>query len=128
MVQQKTGMELVVLPMHKRDEDAGYTTILDGTPYEFVWLIKNAAFICTDSFHACAFSLNYSKEFYLLRRMRKDEDSKYDDFLTRYGLEGRCITDESQFVRMPEIDYKKAHSQLAQDRQKAYAYISQILI
>ena len=31
----------------------------DGTPCEFIWLIKNAAFIVTDSFHASVFSFIY---------------------------------------------------------------------
>ena len=31
-------------------------------PKEFVWLIKNAAYICTNSFHAVAFSSIFKKK------------------------------------------------------------------
>lgn len=119
--------KIVVLPMHKIDETQPYTVILDGTPYEFVSLIKNAAFIVTDSFHVCAFSLNYSKEFYLLRRTRKDEDSKYDDFFSRYGLEDRNVKYENAFERKPEIDYLTAHKKLEEDRFFAAEFINKAL-
>ena len=127
IVEKATGMKIVVLPMHYTDEQAPYTVLTEGTPYEFVWLIKNAAFICTDSFHACAFSLNYKKEFYLLRRARKDEDAKYDDFFKRYGLEGRNIQNESEFLRKTDIDYTAAHRKLQEDRKFAYDFISDAL-
>lgn len=119
--------KIVVLPMHEIDENQPYTIIMEGTPNEFVYLVKNAAFIVTDSFHACAFSLNYEKEFYLLRRSRKDEDSKYDDFLSRYGLEERIVTDEGTFHRNTIIDYKSAHMRLSKDRNFAINFISKAM-
>ena len=120
--------KIVVLPMHKIDETQPYTIIMNGTPYEFVYLIKNAAFIVTDSFHVCAFSLNYKKEFYLLRRARKDEDSKYDDFFLRYGLEDRSVENESVFIRKPNIDYLSAHERLKKDRCFADEFIKKALL
>ena len=126
-VVNSTGYTAAVLPMHHNDEKQPYHIITEGTPYEFLWLIKNAAFICTDSFHVCAFSLNYKKEFYLLRRSRKDEDAKYDDFFERYGLTDRTVTDESKFIRNKEIDFESAHLKLDEDRKTAYEYISSML-
>lgn len=119
--------KIVVLPMHRLDETQPYTVITEGTPYEFVYLIKNANFIVTDSFHACAFSLNYKKEFYLLRRSRKDEDSKYDDFFNRYGLEDRSIKDEKTFSRNTSMDYAAAHKKLSEDRLFADNFIRRAL-
>ena len=115
-VEEETGLQIVVLPMHKQDEEQGYDAVLDGTTYEFLWLIKNATFICTDSFHACVASMIYHKEFYLLRRTRKSEDAKYNDFLGRYKLENRAVTDESKFVRKEQIDYSYADRKLEEDR------------
>ena len=42
-------------------------------PSEFVWLIKNAFCICTDSFHASAFSILYNKPFIAF-----DREGKYN--------------------------------------------------
>lgn len=126
-VTEATSLPVVVLPMHERDEKVPYTVLTEGTPNEFVWLLKNAAFVCTDSFHACAFSLNYQKEFYLLRRARKAEDDKYDDFLSRYGLTDRIVRDEDRFERKPQIDYQSAHERLQNDREKAQQFLKEAL-
>ncbi len=127
LVDDATRLQTVVLPMHENDEEQPYDVVLDATPYEFVWLIKHATMVVTDSFHACAFSLQYEKEFYLLRRARKAEDSKYDDFLGRYGLEDRVVTDESMFVRQPETDYTTALARLAEDRDSSVAFLQNAL-
>lgn len=126
-VQEETGLTAVALPMHHRDEEQPCVVIDDGTPYEFVWLVKNAALVVTDSFHACAFSLNYEKEFYLLRRARKDEDAKYDDFLDRYGLRARAVADETRFVQDEEIDWPTARTRLTEDRMFAHGFIENAL-
>ena len=126
-IKEETGLQIIVLPMHNSHENQPYSIIYDGAPCEFVWLIKNAAFICTDSFHACAFALNYKKEFYLLRRARKSEDDKFDDFLSRYGLTDRNVKDESRFIRKTYIDYEEAHKRLQEDRQKSFKYLDTAL-
>ena len=43
----------------------------DVDPFEFVNLIKNADFICTDSFHATVFSLLFHKKVFTFRRFIK---------------------------------------------------------
>ena len=125
-VQAKTGLQVIVLPMHHLDEQQSYDILRDGTPYEFVRLLREAAFICTDSFHACTLSLIYEKEFYLLRRTRKSEDAKYDDFLNRYHLTDRQVRDETVFERKP-ADYSFAREYLKQDREKSLAFLKDAL-
>ena len=127
LVKEMTGLEVVVLPMHSQDENQGYITVLDGTPYEFVRLIKNAEIIVTDSFHACVFSLIYNKEFYLMRRKRKAEDAKYDDFLNRYHLQKRQILDETKFQRDCDIDYAESQKILQIDRQNSMEFLKTAL-
>ena len=34
-------------------------------PLEFIWLINNATYVCTDSFHASVFSIIFHTEFVL---------------------------------------------------------------
>ncbi|MBQ9664486.1 MAG: polysaccharide pyruvyl transferase family protein [Oscillospiraceae bacterium] len=127
MVQNMTGLQIVVLPMHYLDEKQPFTIIKDGTPYEFVDLIRRAEFVLTDSFHTCAFSLQFKKEFYLLRRERKAEDAKFDEFLNRYGLQERTIMDRSSFERKTEINYELAYNHLKQDRERSMTFLKQTL-
>lgn len=125
--EKNTSLQVVVLPMHMQDEKQPYSIVLDGTPYEFLWLIKNAAFICTDSFHACVASMIYHKEFYLLRRTRKSEDAKFNDFLERYHLEDRSVLDETSFTRKKEIDYSYADKQLDKDKEYSLDFLRNAL-
>ena len=126
-VKEACGLQVIVLPMHALDESQPYDVVMDGTPYEFIWLIKHAAFICTDSFHACVFSTIYHKEFYLLRRARKAEDDKYDDFLNRYALTDRVVTDEGRFTRNERISFETADRQMAEDRERSLAFLDRAL-
>ena len=121
------GLELIVLPMHASDEKVPHKVILDGTPYEFLWLIKHAALICTDSLHACIFSLIYKKRFQLLRRARKAEDEKYDDFLSRYHLEQCVVNDRNAPKQDADIDFDAAYRQLDADRKNAFDFLDRAL-
>ena len=125
-VQASIDLPVVVLPMHESDELQPYEIITDGTPYEFVWLIKHSAVVLTDSFHACCMSLQYEKEFYLMRRARKDEDAKYDEFLDRYELRGRVVDENEPFTRR-SIDYTSASKRLAEERAMSFAFINDAL-
>lgn len=125
-VSDECKMKVVVLPMHSLDEEQPYEIILDGTPYEFVSLIRHAQFICTDSFHACVLSMIFHKEFYLLRRQRRAEDAKYNDFLGRYQLMDRIIEDETVFTRKP-VHYDFADGQLDLDRKHAMNFLKEAL-
>ncbi len=127
MVQEQTGLQVVVLPMHHLDEQQPFTIIKDGTPYEFIDLIRRAEFVLTDSFHTGVFSLQYKKEFYLLRRDRKAEDAKFNELLSRYGLEDRVITDRSRFERKQSIDYERAHEILQKDREASKRFLAEAL-
>ncbi len=127
LISETCKKQIIVLPMHKIDEQQPYDVVLDGTAPEFVWLIKNADFVCTDSFHACVVSSLFKKEFYLLRRTRKSENAKYDDFLNKYGLSGRSVTDESVFERKQEIDYSAFVSRIQQDRDNALQFLRSAL-
>lgn len=126
-VQKSTGLEIVVLPMHYLDENQPFIVINDGTPYEFVDLIRKSEFIVTDSFHVCSFALQFKKEFYLLRRTRKAEDAKFDELLERYGLVDRIVKDENDFQRNTLVDYETAHSRLNQDRLDSLSFLKQSL-
>lgn len=127
-IAQVCNKQIIVLPMHKLDEEQPYDIIMDGTPPEFVWLINNADFVCTDSFHACVISSILHKEFYLLRRTRKAENAKYDDFLNRYGLSDRSVSDESEFKYKHQTDYSIFDQKIQDDRKRAMCFLKSALV
>ena len=50
-------------------------------PYEFLYLIKNAEYVCTDSFHASAFSIIFGKKY--CHEKKSDKETRIESLLTR---------------------------------------------
>ena len=67
------GLKTVFIPFLKgrycpADYEIGDYRIVDASPSDFISLIKNAEYVFTDSFHACAFSTIYQKQFFAFKR------------------------------------------------------------
>ncbi len=94
-------------------------------PNEFVKLIMNSQCVCTDSFHACALSLNFSKQFYILKRFKDtdhlSQNARLYDLLDHYGLKDRII--ESKIIPEKPIDYSQIQLKLSSEREYALQYI-----
>lgn len=66
-ISEKYGLKIIGLPYSFEDTPWAENTAHAG-PSEFVEYIKNASFVCTDSFHGTAFSLNFNIPFYTFER------------------------------------------------------------
>lgn len=76
--------------------DKGDRKSYETGPCEFIYSILHSRFIITDSFHAVAFSVVFSKPFLVCSRLLEDGtyaglDSRIDVFLKRFGLENRKL-------------------------------------
>ncbi|MGD1816179.1 MAG: polysaccharide pyruvyl transferase family protein [Pleomorphochaeta sp.] len=69
---------------------------IDAGPAEFLFLIRKAKLILTDSFHGTAFSINYQKPFLTYSRqygVNEKQESRILDLLRIAGLEGHYINE-----------------------------------
>ena len=69
-------------------EKAHYLT----EPGEFIYLIKNARLVCTDSFHGCVFSILFHRNFLCFKREGSNAENMENRLLTllkKFGLESR---------------------------------------
>ena len=68
---------------------------LDNTfgVYDFLKIIRGAEMIITDSFHACIFSIIFSKEFFVLKRKGEYKNicSRIEDLMKTFEIEGREV-------------------------------------
>ena len=76
---------------------------------EFLYLIKNAQLICTDSFHGTVFSILFNRPFLILNRVEKgmpDMTSRIDTLLElfgyqdRYIVNGKCNLSDEEILHM----------------------------
>lgn len=97
-----------------------------GGPAEFVYLLRNASFVCTDSFHATALSINHSIPFVEFIRFQdnsvESQNSRIYDLLDRYELRNR-IYDSKSLEWSQGIDYSSIQELLSKDRKASNDYL-----
>lgn len=68
IISNKLQLPIYTIPLFIQKYNINHHLIHHVGPREFIDLIKNASFICTDSFHGTVFSILYNKPFYVFKR------------------------------------------------------------
>ena len=118
----KEGLEVYEL-LDEKEEDL----YLAG-PREFLDLIDHAQLICTDSFHACVFSILFDKPFLVFERdgTGAGMSTRISTLLGILGLEKRmpgAVKEENIF----DHNYVEAYKKLETERKKAYLFLKKSL-
>ncbi|SFG65008.1 polysaccharide pyruvyl transferase family protein [Oribacterium sp. WCC10] len=104
--------------------DTQATGLFTSGPSEFLYLIKNAKIIQTDSFHACIFAFLFGRPFLLYAREGVDTDmlSRLETLFSMFDLERKFVDKE-----MPnddfECNYENGYKRLEEERKKVYAFL-----
>lgn len=75
------------------------------TPDEFIWLIRHAEYVCTDSFHATVFSIIFEKKFLVFRRDDLGMENMFnriENVLDLFGVNERVF---KGFINIIDNDY-----------------------
>lgn len=129
----KTRLKLVTIPhvdeFVKCEEGFGDIVPKGIGPLQFVNLVSNAAFVCTDSFHGSVFSTLYEKPFFTFSRYSSDvvdsTNSRLYSYLKLIGMENRmyqanhALNDED----LQKPDFTIAKSNLDKLRLESEAYL-----
>ena len=93
-------------------------------PCEFVELIRNADLVCTDSFHACVFSIIFKVPFVAFKRDGNGAgiSSRIDTLLEKFKLEGRTEDNIREEVLFSN-NYKECYEILGREQKKVYTYL-----
>lgn len=84
-----------IIDLSKKSDD-----IVFG-PSEFIWLIKNAQYIVTDSFHGTIFSIIFNKQFTVFKRKGEDDKifSRLISLLSLFGLQNRIADSNCTIIQ-----------------------------
>lgn len=103
------------------DENFGDIALYDIGPKEFINLIKNAEYICTDSFHGTVFSILFHKQFLTFFRYTDDssisKNSRITSLLSSLEITSRNFNFKTQDIIQcmdNEIKYKDVDEKLSQ--------------
>lgn len=81
-------------------------TLIDLGPYDFLSIIKNASFICTDSFHGTVFASVFNVPFCSLIAVEKEKDTRVKDYLYSVGLKDRMVL--SNELSLDHLHFEKS--------------------
>ena len=100
-------------------------------PGEFLYLFEHADFICTDSFHGVAFSINFGKNFLVFRRIRVDGISagmfgRIESIISNTGITDH-IYETGIKIRPDNIDYDSVNQKLSVMRESSMRYLRECL-
>ena len=123
-VAQKLHLAIKVIPVFEDDLKMPGVQMSAG-PEEFVRLIRGASFVCTDSFHGMAFSVNFNKQFLPFKRFpdraADNQNSRVIDFLASVGLKDRLYDGGKPDVS--NIDYRAVNEKLDGLRKESRQYL-----
>lgn len=92
----------------------------------FLWYIKNASYVVTNSYHATLFSIQYNKVFWsmVVHSMR----SRFDSLVRTLGIGERIIKTYLPYDKIDKtIDYKKIYKKIDKERVKSMDYLYKAL-
>lgn len=121
---------VIIIPMKPGHFKEQYEIIETVGIEDFVQLIAKSKFVCTDSFHATAISINLQKDFITLLRFKDADPSSQNtrlyDLLKQYKLEDRLIKNSISSLSL-HIDYTISANILREDRAKSMDYLKNIV-
>ena len=97
------------------------------SPQDFLSLFYYADFVVTNSFHGLAFSINFNRQFILVKR--SEFNSRMESLLRLTGLENRIVVSEQNAIMISNefIDYKLVNDKLEIERKKANEFVERII-
>lgn len=117
--------EVIAIP-YQFDDMSYCDRVVAAGPKEFVELIVNAKFVCTDSFHGTAFSINMHTPFFVFEReygSANKQSERILSILRKVNMLNR-YQPISVVENMNVVDFEYAENILGQEREKAYRYIN----
>lgn len=93
---------------------------------EFLWLFSHAECVVTTSFHGCAISLSYNKDFYAIN-FNEETTCRMKELLESVGLMSRYVKVTDSDIVYESIDYTQVNGKLSALREKSVSYLNKIL-
>ncbi len=129
----QTGYEVYYIPINWKDCKADNNLLLEVGPIEFLHLIDNAKYVCTDSFHGTAFCINFNTEFFTFVKHAGNicggDNSRIYDLLSRMSLTDRLKEkfSQSEYIDLSVIDFEETNRLLNIERITSINYLKKSL-
>lgn len=131
-LKEQTGFKIITLPHMDEIVEGDFKfgeSLYDIGPVEFLNLIANAEYVCTDSFHGTVFSILHHKKFFTFSRYKETKkdstNSRLTSLLGILGIEDRLYTAKENPATeiKKEINYSKVDEKLEDMRKDSINYL-----
>ena len=125
ILSEKTGYKVIDV---NGSPSRGNTKIKDYRvcgPAEFLWYVKHAEYVLTNSFHGTAFSVTFHKQFMAIPH--SDTGYRVTELLDRLSLSERYVSDGESAVATIDktIEFELADQLLGELREESVGYLKQ---
>lgn len=130
---KQTNLPIYYIPVNWKDFKKSNNLLWEVGPSEFLGLIANAEYVCTDSFHGTIFSINFHKEVRVFVKhvgnVSGGDNSRLFDVLKRLQIEKQLITEYTKGTTIQEsfIDYEHVDGLLSKERENSLKYVESIV-
>lgn len=127
-IANQLNLEIKVIPVFEEDLNRPGCVEFAIGPNEFLNLLYNASYICTDSYHGMLFSVNFKKNFTVFKRFNdkdtKNQNSRVLNLLETLGLEDRLFEEKYTLKNVKsKINYDRIENTLEVLRKKSIDYL-----
>lgn len=132
---KKTGLKIVTLrhldEYFESDEEFGDYAPYDIDPGQFLNILRNAEYVCTDSFHGTCFSIINNRKFMVFNRYlettKNSKNSRIDSLCTMLDLHNRRFNGDNIMSVTDDIDYDFVYKKLDALKKEANEYLDKAL-
>ncbi|MCI6825234.1 MAG: polysaccharide pyruvyl transferase family protein [Ruminococcus bromii] len=123
---KKTGLKIYYLQKERIHKVKGVTYLEPVMANEFVGLIKNAEYVCTNSFHGTAFSVIFKKKFAVEYQHIGGRNIRSEELLNQLGIKNHEITNDFYPNPDEKVDWDNVEKILSVERKKSQNYLEKI--
>lgn len=123
---QKHGLKMVVIGGNcmRKERDPIVRHAVDISPSAWLWLVRHARYVVTNSFHGTAFSIIFEKDFCL--ELSASTNSRLTNIVKILGLEERILPFEQEIIPC-SANYNIAKANLSYLRAASLDYLQKAL-
>lgn len=98
-------------------------------PSEFLYLVQNAELVCTDSFHACVFSIIFNTPFFVVSRSQAgvaDMTSRLDTLMNLFGYQDRFVdfnNTDIDIEALMHMDFSKVEEIQRREKERSLEFL-----
>lgn len=123
---EEKGMKIIYLNKNKKFKSPLIKYIDSVTADKFIGLIKNASYVCTNSFHGNAFSLIYHKNFIVETDTAIGENNRSRELMIKLGLKNRILAHDLTPDIDANTDWSTVEAYFLEERKKSKEYLLSI--